>query len=158
MAHKNPRPVVYLAGPIDYISHDEARAWRETVISLGLFDVFDPMAVARAVALPNVKLANDSLLAASDGVLVRIDPTVTSWGTPYEVAVARRVHDLPMVFVTNGPNAEMPLYYQDVPSHHDPKVAAEMLLHLMRARRAEAPMLHSGGGIASPAASIASTR
>lgn len=148
---KTRRLTVYLAGPIDFVSHAEARDWRDVVTGLNLFDVFDPMSVAQAVALPSLQRANDSLLAASDGVLVRIDPNVVSWGTPYEVAIARQVHRLPMVFITNTPDEELPLYYRDVPASHDPKTAAEMLLRLMQEKETAAPMLHAGGGVSAPA-------
>lgn len=144
------KPTVYLAGPIDYVENEHARSWRDEVAALGLFNVIDPMHLAAAVGTPNIQMANDALLKACDGMLVRIDTDVPSWGTPYEVALAREVYKKPLVFITNGPEMKMPLYYRDAPATYDPVLAAGLLLGMMQDGGSR-PMLHSGGGISQPA-------
>lgn len=84
---KNPK--VYLSGPMDHVSKEVGRAWRDRAKELFLehgIEVFDPYDFEREVDNPNLLIKTDlTYIIQSHGMLINASQNVITWGTPMEV-------------------------------------------------------------------------
>ena len=111
-AKTGPRPVIYLAGPIDQAGGNslvsKMRYEARSALAGYKATIYDP-AAAWAVASnderplpPTVQRVNDAALLASDGMLALLPAGVPTVGVPYEIGLAIQ-HDIPVMVVTDRP-------------------------------------------------------
>ncbi len=84
---KNPK--VYLSGPMDHVSEEEGKGWRETakeLLSSRGITVFDPYDFEQDTDTPKLLIKTDlSYIIQSHGMLINASQNVTVWGSPMEV-------------------------------------------------------------------------
>jgi nucleoside 2-deoxyribosyltransferase len=111
-------PFVYLAGPIDRVSRQEATEWRAVasrlLVSHAKCIVFNP---ATAFSIPegltgfastvtNLQSINDQAIKLSDCVLARLSPNVISTGTTGEILLAHSLN-IPVVVWADPEDSRM---------------------------------------------------
>lgn len=84
---KNPK--VYLSGPMDHVSAEEGKGWRE--IAKGLLadhgiTTLDPYDFEQDSGDPKLLIKTDLIqIIQSHGMLINASQSVTVWGSPMEV-------------------------------------------------------------------------
>lgn len=108
---KQPRPVVYIASPIDQagthaIEIDQARYDARSFLAGELMSFYDPKGAWHATTIGPTSRAiqrvNDIALAESDGMLALLPAGVPTVGVPYEIALALQ-YGIPVMVVTPKP-------------------------------------------------------
>lgn len=95
MTQENQQPLVYLAGPIDFVT-DEAKQhwshWRSSVTRRIQCAVYDPASAFGGMDPAGLgltlKAINDTAIQQSDALLAAVWPNQPSWGTPIEIEYA----------------------------------------------------------------------
>ncbi len=84
---KNPK--VYLSGPMDHVSEEEGKGWREVakeLLSSRGITVFDPYDFEQDKDTPELLVKTDlSYIIQCHGMLINASQNVTVWGSPMEV-------------------------------------------------------------------------
>jgi nucleoside 2-deoxyribosyltransferase len=88
--------LIYLAGPIDDISRDQANDWRQNVaewtVDVLLFNPVDAWLGAGVDTAERVDRMNRQVIASCDGVLANLSGPGRGFGTIREIEYARSLH------------------------------------------------------------------
>jgi nucleoside 2-deoxyribosyltransferase len=118
------RPIlVYLAGPIDEVTAEQAQGWREAVADevgagVALYSPAHAFVSAGPGNAPAVDMANRMIIQASDGMLAYLPASKRAFGTIREVEFARSMAK-PVVCVCENPLVSLLAYDVQQSPHLD---------------------------------------
>jgi nucleoside 2-deoxyribosyltransferase len=127
-----PMYTLYLAGPVDGISADDANGWRREVAA----EFPDVLFINPAAAMLNASKAQgwqvarlcQEMIKASDGLIANLQGPGRGFGTMREIQIAR-THEKRVVIVPDGTmNVEETIFAFDVDAAPNPVKAVEQML------------------------------
>ena len=104
---KNTQPLVYLSGPMDHVSEEEGRGWREAAkILLAKHEIkaVDPYDFEQEVTVPTLLVKADlHWILRSQGMITNASQDAVTWGTPMETIWAHLHRVINVAFIGTCP-------------------------------------------------------
>lgn len=97
------QPLVYLSGPMDCVSEEEGRRWREEakeLLAAHELKAIDPYDLEQEVTIPNLLVKTDLCwILRSSGMIINASQNVVVWGSPMETLWAHMHRVINIAFV-----------------------------------------------------------
>ncbi len=97
------QPRVYLSGPMDHVSEEEGRRWREkakVLLAKHEIKAVDPYDFEQEITTPALLVKADlHWIIRSSGMIINASQDVRSWGTPMETLWAHMHRVINIAFV-----------------------------------------------------------
>lgn len=97
------QPRVYLSGPMDHVSEEEGRGWRErakVLLAEHEIKAVDPYDFEKELSIPKLLVKADlHWVLRSEGMIINASHNVITWGTPMETLWAHTHRVINVAFV-----------------------------------------------------------
>ena len=97
------QPLVYLSGPMEHVSEEEGRGWREeakVLLASHDLEAIDPYDFEQESSIPKLLVKADLYwILRSQGMIINASQDVVTWGTPMEVIWAHMHRTISVAFV-----------------------------------------------------------